>query len=244
MNNNFICVECGEFIDSLYIEYSARNIRLTRCPKCSKVADKYVEYELTLVLIDIALLRTPAFRHILYNRMSMNYIMQNVGWLVPAIIVMNMTLKLMVLRNSTYKQLDWYNVLHAAISSALEHVSVTIAVITGVWFMPQSKSLQLRSSWASTLRIYLSIALPELLRATAIVLQLFDTEPSLRLLLGALLLAVQAVSFQTTYLISDRSSSNSKYPLLVLCSMAAIVSRVLVKLFFYSLSDIWLVGIF
>ena len=53
---------------SLYIEYSESNLRLTRCPECGQVTDKYIEYELLLVLIDIVLHRMPAFRHLLFNR--------------------------------------------------------------------------------------------------------------------------------------------------------------------------------
>lgn len=59
---------CGENIKALYIEYSENNLRLTRCPKCGHVTDKYIEYELLLVLIDIILHRIPAFRHLLFNR--------------------------------------------------------------------------------------------------------------------------------------------------------------------------------
>ena len=233
---------CGEFIDSLYIEYSARNIRLTRCVKCSKVADKYVEYELILVLIDIALLRKPAFRHILYNRMSMSFIVQYFWWLAPLIVVMNTSLKLIVLGGSTYAVLNWYNVLHATISSVLEHAFVFLAVMSALW-CTASGMQYLRITWVTALRIYLSIALPELLRVTTIILQLFDTESSLRLLLCALLFAVQSVSFQTTYMIINRSN-HSHYSILVFCSLSSFVSRLIVKIFFYTVSDILLVGIF
>lgn len=59
---------CGESVGSLFIEYSEKSIRLTRCHKCNKVADKYIEYELVLVLIDVLLLRLPAYRHLMFNR--------------------------------------------------------------------------------------------------------------------------------------------------------------------------------
>jgi hypothetical protein len=55
-------------VESLYVEYSLTNIRLTRCDTCGKVADPYVEYELLLVLIDVLLHRKPAIRHMLFNR--------------------------------------------------------------------------------------------------------------------------------------------------------------------------------
>ena len=87
-----ILIRCGEtFVESLYVEYdfndrnkergkalTGSNIRLVRCSgnKCSggkaqaQVADKYVEYEMILVLIDVILHRVPAFRHLLFNRYS------------------------------------------------------------------------------------------------------------------------------------------------------------------------------
>jgi hypothetical protein len=45
----------------------ANNIRLTRCPKCEKICDKYIEYEQPLILLDVALQRLEAYRHILFN---------------------------------------------------------------------------------------------------------------------------------------------------------------------------------
>ena len=78
-------------MESLYVEYdfnernkergkalTGSSIRLVRCSgnKCSggkaqaQVADKYVEYEMILVLIDVILHRVPAFRHLLFNRYS------------------------------------------------------------------------------------------------------------------------------------------------------------------------------
>ena len=40
--------------------------------KCHCVADKYIEYELLLVSIDLILLREQAYRHILFNRSLLN----------------------------------------------------------------------------------------------------------------------------------------------------------------------------
>ncbi len=59
---------CGNRVDSLYIEYSDSNFRLTRCSCCGQVADKYIEFELVLVIIDVLLHRKPAYRHLMYNR--------------------------------------------------------------------------------------------------------------------------------------------------------------------------------
>ena len=62
------CVECGEEVEQLYREYSKGNIRLTICSSCNHIADKYVEYEVVLILIDLMLHKPQAYRHILDNR--------------------------------------------------------------------------------------------------------------------------------------------------------------------------------
>jgi hypothetical protein len=36
--------------------------------KCGEAVDKYIEYELVLVLIDVVLHRKSAFRHLYFNR--------------------------------------------------------------------------------------------------------------------------------------------------------------------------------
>lgn len=63
-----IYLRCGVAVETLYIEVSGSNLRLTRCDRCNCVADKYVEYELQLVLMDIVLHRRPAARHLMFNR--------------------------------------------------------------------------------------------------------------------------------------------------------------------------------
>lgn len=68
------CIECGQSVESLYVEFTGEgNIRLTRCPECGNVADKYIEYELVLVVIDIILHRKEAYRHFLFNYQFNNH---------------------------------------------------------------------------------------------------------------------------------------------------------------------------
>lgn len=62
------CVECGASIEHVYKEYSKGNIRLSVCEACGQVADKYVEYEIMLIGIDLLLLKPQAYRHLLWNR--------------------------------------------------------------------------------------------------------------------------------------------------------------------------------
>lgn len=61
------CVECGARVDSVYRSFGAGNIRMTTCESCGRFADKYVEYELLLVCMDLLLMRVEAFRHCIFN---------------------------------------------------------------------------------------------------------------------------------------------------------------------------------
>eukprot|EP00124_Ichthyophonus_hoferi_P002504 Ihof_evm4s173 gene=Ihof_evmTU4s173 len=61
------CVECGSPVKDLYKEYSNNNIRLTHCTNCGKVADKYIEYEYLIIVIDMLLHKPEVYRHLLFN---------------------------------------------------------------------------------------------------------------------------------------------------------------------------------
>ncbi|CCH41613.1 putative membrane protein [Wickerhamomyces ciferrii] len=65
-----ICVECNEPTDSLYVKYTNDYIKLTDCSRCSKVADKYIEFDNVILFIDTLLLKPQAYRHIVFNFMS------------------------------------------------------------------------------------------------------------------------------------------------------------------------------
>jgi hypothetical protein len=64
----YLCVECGHSVSTLYKECSTSNLRLTACPHCHQIADKYIEWETQMVLLDLILNRPQAYRHILANR--------------------------------------------------------------------------------------------------------------------------------------------------------------------------------
>ena len=41
-----ICIECGySNIDCLYSKYKSDYIKLSVCPECNKIVDKYIEYD-------------------------------------------------------------------------------------------------------------------------------------------------------------------------------------------------------
>jgi hypothetical protein len=64
----YVCVQCGHSVPYLYREFSAQNLRLAACAKCHQIADKYIEWETQMVLIDLILNKPEAYRHILFNR--------------------------------------------------------------------------------------------------------------------------------------------------------------------------------
>ncbi|KAH7729063.1 Protein R05H5.5 [Aphelenchoides avenae] len=63
----FVCVNCLSPSETLYTEYSPGVIKITECKKCGRAVDKYVEYDLVLVLIDLILQYSTAYRHLLLN---------------------------------------------------------------------------------------------------------------------------------------------------------------------------------
>jgi len=73
-----VCINCGAYVtdksgrrlSKLYDEplYKKSSIlKLVECSTCDDVADRYVEYEGAIILLDLALQNTAAFRHVLLN---------------------------------------------------------------------------------------------------------------------------------------------------------------------------------
>lgn len=67
-----ICIECGySNIDCLYYKYKSDYIKLSVCPECNKIADKYIEYDSVILFLDILLLKRQAYKHLAYNLTEM-----------------------------------------------------------------------------------------------------------------------------------------------------------------------------
>lgn len=73
-----VCINCGAYVtdksgrqlSKLYDEPLYKKsaiLKLVECPSCDDVADRYVEYEGALILLDLALQNTAAYRHVLLN---------------------------------------------------------------------------------------------------------------------------------------------------------------------------------
>lgn len=66
-----ICVECNNpGIDCLYSEFKSKYIKLTICPKCGQLADKYIEFDNVIIFLDVLLLEKQAYRHLAYNKVE------------------------------------------------------------------------------------------------------------------------------------------------------------------------------
>jgi len=67
----YVCIHCGAKCSALIKVYNTpTNIRLLPCTNCgARSRDHYVEYDLILVFIDLALVRLSAYRHIMFNKL-------------------------------------------------------------------------------------------------------------------------------------------------------------------------------
>jgi len=63
----FVCVECGVGVDYLCEQISPSVLKLAQCEICGGVIDKFIEYDGLLLILDMLLLKTNAYRHIAFN---------------------------------------------------------------------------------------------------------------------------------------------------------------------------------
>lgn len=61
------CVECRSPVSDLYEEVLKGHLTLNICQNCKKTADKFVEYEYTLIFLNLVLCKPQAYRHLIYN---------------------------------------------------------------------------------------------------------------------------------------------------------------------------------
>ena len=69
-----VCIECRQplppGVTKLYHERlfkKTKILKLVQCQRCDEVCDKYLEYEGTLLLLDVGLQNKSALRHLLIN---------------------------------------------------------------------------------------------------------------------------------------------------------------------------------
>ncbi|CAG9818265.1 unnamed protein product [Phaedon cochleariae] len=70
---SYTCINCGTPVKSLFKKYSETVLKLTQCENCKNVADKYIECDSVIIIVDLILLKMMAFRHFLINSEFKNY---------------------------------------------------------------------------------------------------------------------------------------------------------------------------
>lgn len=65
--NMYVCICCGAEVENIYTQYSKEIINFQLCKNCGRIVDKYVEYDFTIVAIDLLVCKIEAYRHILRN---------------------------------------------------------------------------------------------------------------------------------------------------------------------------------
>jgi len=66
-DSSYICIECGKAVSELYRHLPGGGIKVTNCDDCIYPADKYIEFDPIIVVVDIILHKAQAYRHILRN---------------------------------------------------------------------------------------------------------------------------------------------------------------------------------
>ena len=96
-----VCVECGKPAQALYKVFSENNIRLSLCQACGCVADKYVEYEMALIVIDLVLLKRQAYRHLMYNS-GMHASSARIMQLIACSVLLDASFKWVMLQSTSF----------------------------------------------------------------------------------------------------------------------------------------------
>lgn len=229
----YICVECGSPVETLYHEFSLGNIKLTRCTVCQSVADKYIEYELILVSIDIALHRIQAYRHVLFNRKLIDSNdLVDIRLIFLANIVINYLFKFVVLHNS-YS--DEYSNLYISCiflcSTLIEHLAFLTCIFMSVLALRRTLS----TDEPILRQLYISISFPEVGKVPILLLLTWDNGEDLLFLVGLLTASIQLLSLQAV----SRASTVQLATTLTF----AIVIRASCRLLFYSLKDVYWLNI-
>jgi len=222
-----VCIECDHGVEELYIEFGGKdNLKLVRCNHCGEVADKYIEYELILVVLDVILHRKQAYRHLLFNRKYFTSASYSIAVFLVVLIV-NVSTKFIVFHESSSWFKQWSPFIQLTfllVTSFLEHAVFVMTILVSLWYY-RLKFHRL---------LYVSIALPELLKVCASVLQIFDNGSTILFIIGLLLISIQYTSFQ-----SIMNIPNQKGLIILLCGT---MFRILCRLQCHTISDVKLLG--
>lgn len=127
--------------------------------------------------------------------------------------------------------------MHATLCAIVEQCSVliAIAVLLGCQSLAERRGAQLQDMNSDTKRsIYFSIAFPEMMKIIALMLQIFDTDPTLFALFGLMIMSLQLLLLSCITELSHRMQGVGTALLLA--------AHLSVKYAFYSIADIRRLG--
>lgn len=104
----------------------------------------------------------------------------------------------------------------------------------GLWCLPNSRNLMNGHSKFKR-KIYVALAFPEIFKVAAVLLQIFDNEPTLLLLIGLLIISIQQTSLESV-------TSIPLHKLNMIIFFAALL-RFFVRCLFHRFADVWLLGV-
>uniref|UniRef100_A0A131YND4 Protein ARV n=1 Tax=Rhipicephalus appendiculatus TaxID=34631 RepID=A0A131YND4_RHIAP len=102
---SYACVHCGETQQQLYKSYGPDLLKLSRCSRCNRVVDEYIEMEFSIVLIDAVLQKLEAYRHIIFN------VGMGRPWKIALLFLLGEALEHWMSRQQTHKagyDLEWH----------------------------------------------------------------------------------------------------------------------------------------
>ena len=157
--------------------YSATDIVLSRCESCGQCANKYVEMETTLILMDLLLHRPSAFRHLLFNWQPYAELG---GWSLLRCVAASILLEAL----SDYSDASFVQCIARAALGQIAFLTVATAMLLYVTVGPGTKKSDEESaassppSWLSPspllLRGAAALLLPPLARSVALVIRIWD----------------------------------------------------------------------
>jgi Arv1-like family len=167
------CIECGTVATSLFKAYPRNAFKLTICVSCGMTVDPYVERDYALVVLDCALVRIRAFRHVLWNT----------KWEITNMI--QCLIIVCLLQSALYSQTSWIKA--QIVSRDIEfstlmiyHISILCSqIVIAYWSFNDIKSSRHKPS---ILQVGMAILLPFIFSAVILFLLVWENSLTVKLL--------------------------------------------------------------
>jgi len=233
-----VCVECGAQVPNLYMEFSHENIKLTRCVACNQVADKYIEYELVLVVIDIILHRIQAYRHVLFNRDIYGGSAVDIRLVVIGNIILGFVFKVVIFHDLFMPTASNVHIfMHVLLSTVVEHTAFATCIFMSTLALIHQGTNIANETFLR--KLYIAISFPEpICKVPVLVLLTWDRNLGLLLLMAILSCSIQILSLRSVV-----SSAVSKEKIAITLFFALLI-KVACRLLFFTFSDTLSLGIF